>query len=108
MDLKSLKLKLKSKTKFSSKKEFTLNSRLHWDIILYISGLLVVAALVFGFYFFMQANNDLDSLDSETIASKIETLNKNKIQKVLDMFSGREQKSIEILNSATTTPDPSI
>ena len=105
MDLKFLKPK--KKINFTNK-EFVYNPVFHWNIILYTSIILILASLAFGAFLFYKENNAINSLDDQELLSKEAILSKEKIQRTLDVFTVREKKSIDILNSVPVLTDQSL
>lgn len=98
---------MKKKPRFSNK-EFIVNFRLYWNITLCATLVLILGALCFGLYLFMQENNALSAITYQSTESQVETINKDRIQKILDIFSERQTKSNTLLTTPGTVTDPSI
>lgn len=102
MDIKIFKNK-----KSFKKGGFHSNPNISWEFVLWGSLTLVLASFVFGFYLFAQTNKEF-ILPATDAGRQIPTINKDRILKVLNYFSEREKKSVEILNSSTLVVDPSL
>lgn len=101
MDIKFLKKKKKFvKRNLEKKLDF------YWKSILYMTFTLIFIFCVFGFYLFMKTNKELVSTISNT--NEQDSLKKENISIILDLFKSREKKSQEILNSPSPIIDPSI
>lgn len=105
MQLKFFKINIKKNN--IKKENFQPNPNLYWKIILYTIFLLILISFAFGFYFFTRTNKEMISLD-ENIKKQSEIVQKDRIEKVLEYFSERENKSAIILNSASPVVDPSL
>lgn len=79
---------------------------LYWRYILITTFILILVFCVFGFYIFMGINKEpiLPAVSS----NEQETIKKDRIDKVLEYFKVREEKSNEILNSPSPIIDPSL
>ena len=83
------------------------NPEFFWDILLFLALAIIILSFIFGFILFRKINRDaISAVDS--ISEKSQTINKERIDKVLQYFSDREKKSIEILNSSAPVVDPSL
>ena len=78
----------------------------YWQLIVFAVFILILASFIFGYYLFMQINQE--SILSVGSGGRQETVKKERLEKVLEYFSLREKKSIEILNSPAPVIDPSI
>ena len=67
---------------------------------------LILASCAFGLYLFMKISNE--SVAPVINVGKQDTIKKERLNKVLEYFSEREKKSIEILNSPSPIIDPSL
>lgn len=103
MKINFLKFK---KEKVFKKENFDINVNFYWKILLYISLAFIVFAFVFGSYLFLTINKDFILPDIQK-SRQVEKINQNRIKNVLDYFSGKEAKSIIILNSPSPIVDPS-
>lgn len=95
----------KTKKNFK-KKDFKLNPNFYWKIIVCMVFLLTLSSFVFGYYIFRQIREESDYLNDNL--NKKQLIDKEKLDQVLENFSLREQKSIEIINSPTPVVDPSL
>lgn len=101
-----LKLNFFKKNNIFKKKNYDIDADFYWKIILYITFFLLLAGALFGFYLYFQINKD--KTFSETSNSlKVGTVNKTRIEKVLEYFSMRSNKSEDIMNSSSPVVDPS-
>ncbi|PIP68850.1 hypothetical protein CO033_01775 [Candidatus Nomurabacteria bacterium CG_4_9_14_0_2_um_filter_32_10] len=96
---------LKKKKKFT-KGGLRIKPDLYWRYILYVTFILISLSFVFGFFLFRKINNQLVSPISNLDGQEI--IDKGRINKILKFFKGRENKSIEILNSTSPIVDPSL
>ncbi len=104
-----MKIKLFKKTnKFSHSSWTKLHPGLHWRIALYGFFTLVVASFAFGFYLFIKEDKAINSLSFDDTKAAVDTVSRDRIQKVLNLFSEREKKSAEIISNPPTFSDPSI
>ena len=101
MDIKFLK----NKKKFR-KGGLGIRPDLYWRYILYMTFTLILFSCVFGVYFFMKINKGPVLPVADT--SEQEAIKKERFDKILEYFSEREKKSIEILNSPSPIVDPSL
>lgn len=102
MDLKIFKIK-----KSFKKGGLGLRPNTGWKIILYVAFVIILGSFVFGFNLFMQTNKEFVASVANT-GEQIKIVKKERIQKVLEYFSLREKKSVEILNSPLPIVDPSL
>lgn len=101
-----MKIKFLQKKKKFKKGGSGIKPDFYWRYIIYMSFILISASCIFAVFLFKKVNqnsilNDLDLKEQETIK-------KERLDKVLEYFSKREQKSIEILNSPSPIIDPSL
>ncbi len=80
---------------------------IYWDILLFLFAVIVVASFIFGFSLFQKTNKEF-TLSDENTDSQRGTFSKDRIEKVLEYFKERENKSASILNSSSPIIDPSI
>lgn len=99
---------------FKKEKNFTkeqeslwLNINLYWKLAVFVIFVVLLLSFFFGYYFFMQINKE-PILLIEGDNSQIETVKKERINKVLEYFDLRKQKSNQILNSPAPVIDPSL
>ncbi|MDE2399537.1 MAG: hypothetical protein KGL67_00785 [Patescibacteria group bacterium] len=96
---------LKPKKNFK-KKNLELNSNFYWKIIMFSVFILTAVSFVFGYYMFVQVKDEASS--SAGNVNQKQPIEKQRLEKVLDIFSAREKKSNEILNSPAPVVDPSL
>ena len=97
----------KQKTKKIKKENFKINVDFYWKLILSMAFLLIMVSFVFGFYLFRQINKE-QILSTSGGSDTALTMEKKRIEKVLEYFSEREKKSADILNSPSSVVDPSL
>ena len=102
MDLKILKIK-----KTYKKKRPIICPSTGWKIILFFSFFLILLSCYFGFVLFKQIDKDF-VVSVEEVEGQIKIVKKEKIQKTLEIFSERENKSAEIIVLPAPITDPSI
>jgi hypothetical protein len=98
----------KKKNKFSHSKWSIMSPGRHWHIALALASFLVVASFAFGLYLFIEENRAIDSLSLDDGKVAVDTISYERIKKVLDIFTEREKRSEEILNSPASFSDPSL
>ena len=107
MNLKIFKTKKKFK-----KSEHQPNPDFYWKIIFFITAVLVFIALGFGIDLFLKVNKEDFSPTIEQPATEddgqSQKISNERINKVLEYFADRENKSKNILNSASPIKDPSL
>jgi len=101
MEIKFLKIK-KSFKKGNSE----LNAVRYWKIILFFASVLISAAFVFSFYHFNEVNKDSVIPEIES-SDQLKIVKKERIGKVVEYFSVRESRSVDIINSPSSAIDPS-
>ncbi len=89
------------------KENFWLNINLYWKLSACFMFVVFVLSLFFGYVSFTKISKEF-VLSPGDVSSQIKMVKKERIKKVLDYFSLREQKSKEILNSPTPVVDPSL
>ncbi|MCX6752040.1 MAG: hypothetical protein NTZ87_00865 [Candidatus Nomurabacteria bacterium] len=100
----------KKEKKFKKQKEsLWLNINVYWKLAVGFMFLIIILSGFFGYYSFQKINKESETVSSGTDAnSQIETVKKEKIDKVLEYFSQRKDKSSQILNSPAPVIDPSL
>ena len=96
----------KKKNNFK-KKSFEINPNFYWEITVLVILIVIVAFFVFGYCLFVNTNQEF-VLSTVSGAGQVGTVNKDRIEKVLNLFSERAQTSTEILSSGVPVVDPSI
>lgn len=104
-----MKIKFFKKEKnFSKPKESKwLNINLYWEVAVIFMFMVFLASLAFGYYFFRQINKEFVSVESDE-SGGVQTVKKERIEKVLNYFSEREKKSNGIINAPAPVIDPSL
>lgn len=98
-------LKFKKEKKFK-KRSFDISISFYWKVLLYVSFIFIILAFVFGSYFFMKINKETVLPDIKA-SGQIEKVKKERIEKVLNYFTEKEQKTNSILISGSPVVDPS-
>lgn len=101
MQIKLFKIKNNFK-----KKNLELNPYLYWKLIVLSAIVLTTVSFIFGYYTFMQTQDDSAASIENAIHKK--PIEKERIEKVLDYFLLREKKSAQIINSPSPVVDPSL
>ena len=96
----------KKKNNFK-KKIFTINPIFYWKIVIFSTAVIIILSFIFGYYFFVQINQEF-VLPTITENGQVGTVDRDQIEKVLNIFSERAQTSNEILNSPASVVDPSL
>jgi hypothetical protein len=76
----------------------------YWKIALLVWAVLILGAFAFGYLLFAHVNSAPATLPA---AAAPKTVSKDRIDKILDYFSARDEASKEILNSPAPVVDPS-
>ncbi|KKT01101.1 MAG: hypothetical protein UV76_C0002G0014 [Candidatus Nomurabacteria bacterium GW2011_GWA2_43_15] len=102
-----MKIKIPKIKKSFRKGGFHTNPNISWEIVLCLALALILASFVSGFYLFTQVSREsfLPIADSD---KQVPMVDENRLEKVLDYFSERENKSAGILNSPIPVVDPSL
>ncbi len=99
---------LKTKNKFSHSVWSKMNPLMHWHIALCLIAAMILLSFSFGFYLFTENNGEINTNSVEDSGYAANSFSLNRIQKILNIFSEREKKSENILNTLSTILDPSI
>ena len=102
-----METKFFKKEKSFKKESLGLNLNFYWKLAVYFIFLVILFSFFFGYYFFKQINEE-PVWEADGDNSQVETIRKEKIEKVLEYFSLRKQKSNQILNSPAPIIDPSL
>ncbi|MFZ1020104.1 MAG: hypothetical protein WAN61_03935 [Minisyncoccia bacterium] len=97
---------LKKKNSFQ-KKNFTFNASLYWKLILLGALAIMLGSFFYGYHLFKEVDQDSVLLVVNT-PEQNQTVNINSLQKMLNLFSNRAEKSNQILNSPAPVVDPSL
>ena len=107
MDLKSLTKKFINKTNTFKKSSWTINPDLYWKSILLLSGFMLAGFFIFGFLMVKKVNDDTNIEDTVNVV-KIEAINKERLNNIIEYFSKREEVSNTIINLPSPVVDPSL
>lgn len=101
-----MKINFSKKENSLKKKDFTFHPNFYWKIILLCAFVIILFSFLFGYYLFMQTNQE--SVLPATNGGEVSLVKEDNLEKVLNYFSERERKSIEILHSFAPVVDPSL
>ncbi len=104
MNLKFLKFKDK---KVFKKGSAEINPNPFWNVVLMFAAVMIVFAFSFTFFVFQRVNKEVIS-DSTGAGTQATVLPKERLEKILQYFQDREDKSKEIFNSPSPVIDPSL
>jgi|SRR3989344_1696634 len=97
----------KEKNFIKEQEDFWLNINFYWKLAVLVMFVVVFISFSFGYYFFMQIDQE-PILETSGASVQVGTVEKERINKVLEYFSIRNQKSDQILNSPAPVVDPSL
>ena len=98
----------KKEKKFKKEKiNFYSNMNFYWRFAVIFLFLVIILVSFLGYSLFMKVNKEY-ILPLASIDKQVEKVKKEQVEKVLDYFSTKEQKSTEILNSPAPVIDPSL
>ena len=97
----------KEKNFIKEQEDFWLNINFYWKLAVLVMFVVVFISFSFGYYFFMQTDQE-PILETSGASVQVGTVKKERINKVLEYFSIRNQKSDQILNSPAPVVDPSL
>src|SRR5579862_3911214 len=100
-------IKFFKKEKIFAKEKTSLNVSLYWKLAVFFVFLATLGAVAFGFYLFMQVNQDF-TLEAGSTSGQVDTVKKDRIDHVLDFFTARAKKSDEIIAAPAPVADPSL
>ncbi len=101
-----MEIKIFKRKKVFKKGGLHVNPDIYWEALLGIALLIVITSFIFGFLFFGKVNEEF-ILSGENLESQTKTISKKRIDKALQYFKERKERSDEILNSASPVVDPS-
>ena len=104
MEIKFFK---KEKSFKKDKESLWLNMNLYWNGAVCLIFIVVILSFFLGYYLFMQINKE-PMRETTNNSPQIQTIKKERINKALQYFSTKEQKSNQILNSPAPVIDPSL
>lgn len=102
-----MKIILFKKENNFKKKNFGFNTNFYWYTILIGAFALILLSSFFGYYLFMQISKE-SIVPITNDGEQVPTVSKVRLEKVLNYFSDREQKSSQISNSPAPVVDPSL
>ncbi|MDQ3076139.1 MAG: hypothetical protein M3Q34_03350 [bacterium] len=107
MDLKSLTTKFFSKKKKLKKGSWIVNPDIYWKSILLLSVFLILGFFAFGFYLLNRVNSEVNDEESVNVV-RLRTVNKERLDNVIEYFAKREKASMNIINLPSPVVDPSL
>jgi hypothetical protein len=102
-----MQIKFFKKEKNFRRKNFQINLSLCWELAVGFAFLMIILSSIFGYQLFTKINQEF-VLPAINENGKVPTVKKDRLEKALDYFSIREQKSTEIINSPAPIVDPSL
>ncbi len=102
-----IKLFKKEKVFKKRKESLWLNINLYWKLAVFCLFVVFLLSSFFGYYLFTQINKEF-IVSEDARSSQSDTVKKERINKVLEYFSGRDQKSDQIISSPAPIIDPSL
>ncbi len=100
-------LKIFKKKKSFIKENYSTDPNIYWRFILCFIFICIFGVFFFGWYFFTKTNKEINVSIPNT-NMPVEIISKDKIKEVLEYFSMKEKKSVEIINSFSSMIDPSL
>jgi hypothetical protein len=104
MEIKFFK---KEKNLVKGKRSLWMDINLYWRLAILLLFAMAVSSAFFGYYFFKKVNAEIVPEEGGE-GSQIKTIKRERIEKVLEYFSMRKERSNEILNSPSPLIDPSL
>jgi len=101
-----MKIKLFKKKKNFKKKDFAFNTNLYWKVAVGGSLVVIVLSSAYGYVLFKDISREFALPAGNEDQSII--VREDRINKALDYFSQKEEKSVEILGSPDSVVDPSL
>jgi anti-sigma-K factor RskA len=89
------------------KKGLWLNINFYWKLAVCFMFVAVVAVAFFGYSLFVKINKEL-VVSAKADGNQVQAIKKERIDKVLEYFNLRKQKSDQILVSPAPVVDPSL
>ena len=100
-------IKFFKKEKKFKKESSGFNPNLYWELAVCFIFVVILSAFFFGYYLFVKIDRK-PILQVGNSSGQVETIKKERIEKVLEYFSLQQQKSNQILNSPAPVIDPSL
>lgn len=101
-----MEIKFFKKEKHFKKENSLLTMDFFWSISVCILSIAFLLAVFFGYQLFVEVNKEGDS--AVNAGGQIENVKKERINKILEYFALKKQKSNEIINTPVLLVDPSI
>jgi hypothetical protein len=102
-----MKIKFFKKENNFKKKNFAFSPSFCWKFAIGGAFIMILLSSFFGYRLFTQTNQE-PVLSVMNESGQVPTVKKNRIEKILNYFLEREQKSAKILNSRAPVIDPSL
>ena len=102
-----MKIPFFKKTNNFKRKSSGINPNFYWELMVFITFVLIILSFLFGYHLFNQINQET-AVPAVGDSNQVGTVNTARIKEVLNYFSLREQKSTQILNSPAPVVDPSL
>ncbi len=106
ISLNQIQTKLFKREKTFKKEHSSLNMNFYWQLAIYGIFAMIPVLLFIGYKFFMKLNQEY--IPSRENMSGERIIKKERINKVLEYFSSRKQKSNQIINFPSPVVDPSL
>lgn len=101
-----MEIKFFKKEKGFKKESLSLNVNFYWELAVCFVFVAMLVSLFFGYYLFKKMNQESTTITGE--GSRQGLIEKERIDKVLEYFTARKQKSNQIINATTSVVDPSL
>ncbi len=79
-----------------------------WIVLLFVSTVLLVVIFVLSLLFFNKVSSDDYFKVTPEVTEGPEIISRDKLNKVLEYFAHREERTSEILSTPLSLPDPSV
>lgn len=102
-----MKITLFKKENNFGKKNFVLNPNIFWEFSIIFIFIFFIFSAFFGYNLFTQINQE-SVLIGDVKGGNVPSVKEERMKRVLDYFTSKENKSLEILNSKSPVIDPSL
>ena len=102
-----MNLEFFKKEKTFKKRNTDLNPNLYWRIIIGITFVIVIMITLYGYFLFTTTSEDF-ILSNQNNTKQTPVFKDGLMEKVLNYFTERENKTNKILNSPSPLVDPSL
>lgn len=102
-----MKINFFTKSNNFKKKDFNFNTSFYWKLALFGGFIIIILSFFFGYNLFVQINQETPSLDVN-VGGQSPLVNKEKLDKILNIFLDKENRSLQIINSKALIVDPSL